>query len=244
MIDVHFVILGALCTAVGSASYVVQTVRGRTQPNRVTWFRWAVAPLLAFAVEIQYGVGLRSLMTFMVGASPLAVFLASFVNRSAVWRVGPFDYLCGALSAAGTIGWLVTRTGLVALAASIAADLVAGIPTLVKAWRQPETEAPGAYIGATLNAGITLLTVRRVTAAEVAFPFYILVIGLVLVVLVAGRLGPRVRGEVASGGERGGEGKARDQEEGRRAGRGRRADRSDGRALHLASRFTLFRKTR
>ena len=195
MIDVHFVILGALFTVVGSTSYVIQTLRGRTQPNRVTWFMWAAAPLLAFAVEIQYGVGLRSLMTFMVGISPMAVFIASFVNRRARWRVGPFDYACGALSAAGTIGWLLTRTGLVALAASIAADLVAGIPTLVKAWRQPETETSGAYLGATANAGITLLTVRHLTTAEVAFPLYILVIGTVLVVLVAGRIGPRVRAE-------------------------------------------------
>jgi hypothetical protein len=197
VIDVHFVILGAAFSAVGSASYVVQTVRGRIQPNRVTWFMWAAAPLLAFTVEIQYGVGLRSLMTFMVGISPLAVFVASFVNRSAQWRVGALDYACGALSAAGTIGWLVTRTGLVALGASIAADLVAGIPTLVKAWRHPETETSGAYLGATANAGITLLTVRHLTTAEVAFPFYILVIGIVLVALVAGRIGPRLRGEAA-----------------------------------------------
>ena len=195
MIDVHFVILGALFTVAGSTSYVIETVRGRTQPNRVTWFMWAAAPLLAFAVEIQYGVGLRSLMTFMVGISPLAVFMASFVNRSARWRVGAFDYACGALSAAGTLGWLLTRTGLVALGASIAADLVAGVPTIVKAWRRPESETAGAYVGATANAAITLLTVRHFTTAEVAFPLYILVIGLVLVALVAGRLGPRLRGE-------------------------------------------------
>jgi hypothetical protein len=195
VIDVHFVILGAVFSAVGSTSYIVQTVRGRTQPNRVTWFMWAAAPLLAFTVEIQYGVGLRSLMTFMVGISPLAVFVASFVNRSSQWRIGPFDYACGALSAGGTIGWLVTRTGLVALGASIAADLVAGVPTLVKAWRHPETETSGVYIGATANAGITLLTVRHLTTAVVAFPFYILSIGIVLVALVAGRIGPRLRGE-------------------------------------------------
>lgn len=195
MIDVHFVILGALFTVAGSTSYVIQTVRGRTQPNRVTWFMWAAAPLLAFAVEIRYGVGLRSLMTFMVGISPLAVFIASFVNPSAKWQTGPFDLACGALSAAGTIGWLVTRTGLVALGASIAADLVAGVPTLLKAWRAPETETSGAYLGATANAAVTLLTVRHIRAAEVAFPLYILVIGVVLVALVAGRLGPRIRGD-------------------------------------------------
>ena len=59
MLNVHFVFLGAAIGLVGQTFYVVDTIRGRTQPNRVTWLLWAVAPLLAFAVEIDKGVGLR-----------------------------------------------------------------------------------------------------------------------------------------------------------------------------------------
>ena len=59
MLNVHFVFLGAAIGTVGQALYVVDTIRGRTQPNRVTWLLWAVNPLLAFAVEIDDGVGLR-----------------------------------------------------------------------------------------------------------------------------------------------------------------------------------------
>ncbi|HXP32875.1 MAG TPA: hypothetical protein VN820_02615 [Acidimicrobiales bacterium] len=193
MLNVNFVFLGVAIAAVGQLLYVRDTIQGRTQPNRVTWLLWAIAPLLAFAVEVNDGVGLRSLATFMFGFGPLLVFGASFVNPKSVWKLGPLDYTCGAVSLGGTIGWLVTRQGLVALAAALLADALAGVPTLVKSWRRPESESASVYVGAFASAAITLLTVTRVTAAEVAFPLYIVIIALVEVALVAGRLGPRWR---------------------------------------------------
>lgn len=193
MLNVHFVILGAAVGLIGSALYVRDTVRGLTSPNRVTWLLWGAAPMLAFAVEIRSGVGLRSLMTFVVGFGPLVVFAASFLNRNAVWRISRLDYVCGVLSVAGTVAWLVTREGLVAIAVSIAADALAGVPTLHKSWTAPETESANAYLGALVNAAVTLLTVTTVTAAELAFPLYITVIAGVELTLVAGRVGPRWR---------------------------------------------------
>ena len=193
MINVHFVILGAACSLVGQAFYVRDTVRGTTSPNRVTWLLWGVAPMLAFAVEVQQGVGLRSLMAFSVGFGPLVVVVASFLNPRAVWRIGRLDWACGALSVAGTVTWLATRQGMVAIVAAIAADALAGVPTLIKSWRAPETESSGAYVGSLANAVLTLLTVTTVTTAVVAFPLYIAIITSVEVALVAGRLGPRWR---------------------------------------------------
>jgi len=38
-------------------------------------------------VEVTQGVGLRSIMTFMVGFGPVAVFVASFINIQAVWKI-------------------------------------------------------------------------------------------------------------------------------------------------------------
>jgi hypothetical protein len=197
VLNVHFVFLGAAIGCVGQAFYVVDTIRGRTQPNRVTWLLWGVAPLLAFAVEINKGVGLESVLTFTVGFGPLVVFAASFVNPKSVWKLSRLDYLCGALSVAGTVGWIVTRQGLVALAAAVVADALAGVPTIIKSWRHPESESASVYVGSCLNAVITLLTVKHVTAFVVTFPLYIAVLAFAESVLVAGRLGPRLRHEPA-----------------------------------------------
>ncbi len=74
MINENFVILGVVIGFIGSLSYLLSTIKGKTKPNRVTWFLWAIAPLIAFAAEIKEGVGIQSLMTFSVGFGPLLIF--------------------------------------------------------------------------------------------------------------------------------------------------------------------------
>ena len=166
MINVHFVYLGAGIGAIGTLVYARDTLRGTTQPNRVTWLLWAIAPLLASAVELRSGVGLRTLTTFMIGFMPLLVFIASFHNPAAVWKIRRLDYVCGAMSLVGTAAWLATQNGVVAIAAAIAADFLAGIPTMIKSWSHPESETVSSYIGAALNSGILLLTVDHWTTVS------------------------------------------------------------------------------
>jgi hypothetical protein len=177
VLDERFVILGAIAAMAGTTNYVRATLSGRAQPNRVTWACWALAPLVAFAAEVQEGVGLRSLMTFIVGFGPLLILIASFVNPHAYWRLGPFDLACGVLSFGALIGWAITRSGVVAIVLALGADVLAGIPTLFKIWRAPRTEAPLLFVLSIVNAGIAVLTIDEWTTANVAFPLYILFMG-------------------------------------------------------------------
>jgi hypothetical protein len=193
VISVNFVFLGTGIGVLGGAFYLRDTLRGTTQPNRVTWLLWAVAPLLAAAVEFRSGVGLRTLTTFVVGFMPLLIFIASFHNPAAVWKIGRLDYLCGALSVAGTVGWLVTRSGTMAIVAAIVADGLAAVPTVVKSWTNPESETVTSYLGTLANSGILLLTVQRWTTAVVAFPIFIVCIASAEAFLVGAKPGPRLR---------------------------------------------------
>jgi hypothetical protein len=193
VINVHFVYLGAALGSIGSLAYVRDTLRGTTQPNRVTWLLWAFAPLLAFAVEFHSGVGLRTLTTFIIGFMPLLVFIASFHNSAAVWKIRRLDYVCGAMSLAGTAAWLATRNGVVGIIAAIAADFLAGIPTMVKSWSNPESESVSSYLGAVLNSGILLLTIHHWTTEVAGFPLFIFIIASVEVALVGFTVGPRLR---------------------------------------------------
>jgi hypothetical protein len=193
VINVHFVYLGAAIGAVGTGIYLRDTLRGTTQPNRVTWFLWAVAPLLAAAAEFHSGVGLRTLTTFIIGVMPLLVFVASFHSPAATWKIRRIDYVCGAFSLGGTAAWLVTQNGVIAIAAAIVADFLAGIPTVMKSWTNPESETTASYLGAVINAGILLLTIVHWTFDVAAFPAFILVFASVQTICVGLRPGPRLR---------------------------------------------------
>jgi hypothetical protein len=183
MLNSNFVLLGAVFNLIGSITYVVHTIQGKTKPNRATWFLWALAPLIAFAAEIHAHVGLRSLMTFMVGFGPLMIFLSSFVNRKSYWKLAGFDYVCAALSLVAVVLWRVTDSGNVAILFSIIADGMAAIPTITKAYRYPETESPRVFLFGAISAGITLLTVKTWTFASWGFPAYILVCCLLIAAL-------------------------------------------------------------
>jgi hypothetical protein len=200
LIDLHFVLLGAFISLLGGLGYLYGTLAGRVQPNRVSWFMWALAPLVAFAAELQEGVGLQSLMTFMVGIVPLLIVAASFVNRGSAWRITRFDLVCGGLSLAGVGLWALTRSGDVAIVFAILADALAAVPTFVKAAVAPESEGYTPYLGGSISAAITLLTVTDWTFANYAFPLYILAIGLLLTVLVKFRLGRLVKPEYRGAG--------------------------------------------
>lgn len=189
MLSENFVYLGALFNLTGSSSYVIDTFRGKTQPNRVTWFLWALAPLIAFSAQISGGVGVRSLMTFMVGFGPAMVFLASFRDKKAFWKITKLDIACGVLSILALVLWYITKTGNIAIMLSILADLLAGVPTLIKAYKFPETESYNVFFFGAVSAAITLLTINQWSFTVAAFPIYIFLICAILFLLIIRKQG-------------------------------------------------------
>lgn len=133
---------------------MIYTLRGKTRPNRVSFFMWSLAPMVAFAAQIQQGIGLLALATFTSGFIPLLIFIASFVDKRAVWKLTSFDLICGILSFAGLLLWIITREGNVAIFFAIAADLLAAIPTVKKSYFHPESEHWAGYLSGGLNGVI------------------------------------------------------------------------------------------
>ena len=189
MINEKFVLIGALLNIVGSGTYAFNTLKGKTKPNRVTWFLWALAPLIAVSAQWAEGVTWAALMTFMVGFGPLIIFLASFVNRKAFWKITKLDIVCGLISVLALVLWLITGQGIVAIIFSILADFVAGVPTLVKAFYEPETEHPSVFRNSAISAAITLLTIKEWSFANYGFALYIFAICLILYLLIRFKLG-------------------------------------------------------
>lgn len=189
MLNPNFVLIGVLAQFLGGLSYLVDTVKGKIQPNRVSWFIWALAPLIAFAAEIKQGVGIQSLTTFIVGFVPLCIFIASFVNKKAHWELGKLDFICGILSILGLILWYITKIGNTAIFFSILADGLAYVPTIVKSYHHPESENINVYLLGLANPILALLTIRIWNFQTYGFPLYIFIADLITTVLIQFKLG-------------------------------------------------------
>ncbi len=177
----YMVFIGAALQLIGALSYVKKTLSGHAKPNRMTWLMWTIAPLIGTAAAIASGVRWAVLPVFMAGFGPLLVFLSSFVNPKSYWQLGSFDYICGLFSLLALILWGITKQPIIAIIFSIASDGFAAVPTLVKAWRYPETETVAAYVATLFSVFTGFLAVKNWNVSSLAFLVYLMIIDVSLV---------------------------------------------------------------
>jgi hypothetical protein len=174
------VFLGAAIQLVGILSYIRDTLRGETRPNRMTWLMWSIAPMIGTAAAFSTGVRWSFLPVFMSGFGPMLVFMASFVNRKAYWKLEPLDYLCGIFSLLALVMWGVTKVPEVAIFFAVISDGFAALPTVIKSWKHPESESAGAYIATLVSLTISLPAVQIWNFSSMAFPVYLAFINAVI----------------------------------------------------------------
>lgn len=177
-------IIGAVVNFVACLSYVRAILKGEATPNRVTWSLWALVPLIAAAAQLRAGVGISTLVVLSVGAGPACVVLASFARGTGSWRLGPFDYLCGACALAALALWAITGDPVTAIVLSILGDATAALPTLRKAWLAPTTENRSAYLISFVGMILGIFSVQQATFAGYGFNAYLVAVSAALVLIL------------------------------------------------------------
>ena len=177
----YIVILGAAAQLFGIFFYVKATLKWDTKPNKVTWLMWSIAPLIATGAALSDGVRRAVLPVFMSWFGPLLVFIASFVNRKAYWKLEKFDYICGACSVLALALWGITKQPMVAIIFAIASDWFAAVPTIIKWWRHPQTESAAPYAGWLFSSMTSFLAMKTFGLSEIAFPIYLITVNSILI---------------------------------------------------------------
>lgn len=169
----YVVLIGAFVGSIGVYVYAKETILGKTKPNKITWLMWSVAPLIATAAALSDGVRWAVLPVFVSGFGPFVIFISSFVNPKAYWKLETFDYICGACSVLALILWGITKEPLIAIIFAIVSDGFAAIPTIIKCWRHPETESVEAYMAGLFAVLTSFFALKRFDMSELAFPVYL-----------------------------------------------------------------------
>jgi hypothetical protein len=181
------VLIAALATLIAAIAYVRSMFKGQTKPNRVTWLMWTIAPFTATFASISSGATWAVVPVFMSGLSPFLIFIASFLNRRAYWKLSLFDYTCGALSVLALVLWYITKNPDVAIIFAIISDAFAATPTLRKAWRNPESEFSWPFFVGVFSPMTSFLVTPTWAFSYLAFPAYLVLINILLVFAVSKR---------------------------------------------------------
>ena len=182
----HWLVIISIFISLGWAfAYIRDTLAGKTKPNRISWWMWALAPLIATAAAIYSHADIwATIRVFLAWFVPLLVVIASFVNKQSYWKLTIFDGICWAFSILALIIWAMIDAPKVAILLTIIGDAFAALPTLYKAWKYPETET-------WLTYGLSLLSVIIITPSipvwnieNSGFQIYLLIVNTLLLVAV------------------------------------------------------------
>ncbi len=169
----------------GSIVYIRDTILGKAKPNRMTWFLWALAPLIGTGAAITAHADLwATVRVFLAGFMPLVVFTFSFFNKQSYWKLNKFDYLCGACSLIAIILWLVIDVPRIAILFAAIGDGFAALPTIIKGWKHPETESGLTFIFGFIGVLLVLPSIPVWNIENSAFQIYLLIVNLLLVISI------------------------------------------------------------
>ncbi len=170
------VIVSAILMVTGGFAYFRDTLAGRTKPNRVSWFMWALAPLVSIGAAFSADADIwPSVRVIIGGVVPAFIFLASFANKNGYWKLTRFDLVCGGFSLVALIFWGAADSPLIAILLATTSNTLACIPTFIKAWNYPETETPLIYFTSFLSAVLIIPSISVWNIENSAFQISLMV---------------------------------------------------------------------
>lgn len=182
------VLLSVSISLTGAFAYLRDIFRGKSKPNLVTWGLWAFAPLIATGAALSAQAdGWATVRIFMSGFGPLLIFTAGVFSPYGRWKLSTFDYACGALSIVALVAWLGAGEPVVAILLAAIADLLATVPTMLKAWKYPETETAYTYLVGIFTAGLVIPAIPVWNIENAAFQVYLLIANTLLTFIVLRR---------------------------------------------------------
>lgn len=182
----HILVIISACIGIyGSIAYIRDTLKGKTKPNRVSWSMWAIAPLIGTAAAVAAGADIwATVRIFLAGFVPLLVVIASFFNPQSYWKATSFDIACGISSLVALIFWFAADAPVVAILLAAIGDGFAALPTIIKAWKYPETETGVTYITSLLSVLLVLPSIPVWNIENSAFQIYLIGVNTLLIAAV------------------------------------------------------------
>ncbi|MES2213894.1 MAG: hypothetical protein V4465_00675 [Patescibacteria group bacterium] len=154
--------------------YYISIVRGKTIPNRATWFILTVVGTLI--CTSYYSLGARDTIwipvSYVIG--PLITFLLSIKYGEGGWT--NFDRWCLFGSGVSLFFWWLFDSALLALLINILIDLFGMLPTLRKSYLRKESEEPFPWLITFLSCMLNILAIETWDFSIWIYPIYMLII--------------------------------------------------------------------
>jgi hypothetical protein len=187
------VILSSIFTVVSTIPYIIEIIRGTTKPRVISWFIWSVLTGVAGVASYVDGQIPTTILMFFATIETLLIVILGWKHGNR--KIERFDIICLVGAIVGIILWQVFNSPAIAVIATVAIDLVGGLPTLVHSWNKPHEETWSTFFLAFLGALCTVLALTEWKITSFAYPLYLVVINFMYVTVLLVRRKHAVAGE-------------------------------------------------
>ena len=167
--------------------YIKDILYGTTRPNVVSWSLWVL--LLSISIWAQISSGASWSVIFiigdLIGTSSIVVLC---ILGYGYGKYGYIEWTCLALAIVAIILWQVTNQPIIAIICALFADMLAAVPTIVKTYRDPLSEAWLGWFIISFGGILAVLSTTIWNPANLIFPVYIAIInGIIGTLSLTGR---------------------------------------------------------
>jgi hypothetical protein len=178
-------VIGGLVAISSSIPYILNTVRGKTHPNIVSWFTWMLLHVVAASAAFASGAIQTGIFTSAAAFSTGMIVIMS--TRFGFRRYTRFDVVCQGLATIGIIIWQITNQPLFALIMVMAVNLTAALPTIRHAWNEPQHETWQTFAISVVAASITIASIAHYSFVALAYPVYFFACDGAIAILILSR---------------------------------------------------------
>ncbi len=183
-----FGILSAFFTFAGLVPYFLEISKREIYPHNLSWLGWAFITFVGGMAMLADGGKWSVVILFANSLSCILVVCYSIYKKVGVWSTTIYDYLFFGLGVLGVILWQTFDMPLIAVVCSVVADFSFGLPTIIKAYKNPKSELPLAWLSCSIAGLLSLFALQSFVVGEFLYPLYLFIFDTVvfLIALIGG----------------------------------------------------------
>jgi hypothetical protein len=170
----------------GNIPYISSIRRGETRPNRVTWGIWTTIGFILLGSSYSLGATNTLWLQIAQVISQVIITFYAFKYSRGQWYF--LDRVCLAGASLSLVFWWQSGSPFVALLMNIAMDILGAVPTIKKIYYDPKSEDLTFWVLSFISAVLNLFAIENFSIAFIAFPVYLFILNVVILLLLTRRV--------------------------------------------------------
>lgn len=165
-------VLSVLMFLAAAPPYILDTVHGKTKPERITWLIFSIQNIIAFVSQATLGGGWSLVFLGLDTLGSMIVLGLSLRFGVGGWTV--LDRAALAIASVGVVVAVFAHQPVVAILGVILADISGTVLTILKTYHAPDSETTISWVLTGTGAMTGVLSVGKFDVVLLLYPTYLM----------------------------------------------------------------------